>query len=126
METFTSGSEGREARRRVLSYPAKANGSAAVFNLPAAWCQNSRRNKDGILPDCVSLERNMVSPLCSLDWREVGPQGTVNSAEDKGVWRKRMPSCNGLDRVMPTPKGGQLPDGSWRNIKAKELNFCER
>jgi len=35
--------------------------------------------------------------------------------EGKGVRRKRKPACNEWDRAIPSPKGGWLPDGLWRN-----------
>lgn len=39
--------------------------------------------------------------------------------EGKGVRRKRMSVCNGLNRVIPAPKGGRIPDGLWRKTLSK-------
>ena len=61
------------------------------------------RRKEDTYQSRMSNRLNRITPMESQQ-RVANPQGAVNSPAGVGGSKKRMPTCNGSDRVIPEAK----------------------
>lgn len=77
-----------------------ASGLPAKDQLLTGGRLHPHRSTDGILLGRLSFKRNMVSPMGSLAaMLKQHHRKMVRYPGGKGIWRKRMPLCNRVDRA---------------------------